>query len=296
MMDPDYDVFVEIVESGGISAAARRRRLSPASISKRLARLEERLGARLIHRTTRRISLTSLGHRFHHDLLAIRTALKEAEDGVAGRTGEVSGPLRISAPTSFGRKHLAPRLPTFLVRYPRVEVDLDLSDGFVDLMAGHLDLAVRISARVDGNLVGHRLATSRRVLCAAPAYLVAEGTPTTLEDLYTHRLLAAKGQLPWQLDGPNGTVIHQGRSSVSTNSSEVVRELAVGGCGVALRSLWDVAPALASGALVRVLPDYEGSHDVAIWAVHPPTPRLPAAPRAFVNYLVAHFQNGAPWD
>jgi DNA-binding transcriptional LysR family regulator len=296
MMDPDYDLFAAIVEAQSLSAAARRLGLSPASISKRLNRLEERLGARLIHRTTRRMALTPQGHRLHQDLVAIRAALKAAEDRITGRADLPAGPLRVTAPTSFGRLHVAPFLGAFLDRYPRIALELDLSDSFIDLMASRYDLAIRITAQVGAGLVGHRLATSRRLLCAAPAYLERHGTPETLAALAGHRLLAAEGQLPWQLDGPEGSVVHAGRSAVRTNSSEVVRELALGGAGIALRSLWDVGSALAGGALVRVLPDYEGSHDVAIFIVHTPMPRLPAPAQALVDFLTARYQPVAPWE
>ena len=126
-----------------------------------------------------------------------------------------------------------------------------------------------------------------------PAYLAAFGTPETLADLRHHRLLATTSQLPWQLDGPEGTVTHAGQSHVRTNSSEVVRELALGGCGIALRSLWDVHEALASGALARVLPHYQGSQDVGIYAVHAPTPALPARIEVFIAHLAAHLETGS---
>lgn len=285
MFDPDYDLFVQIVETGSLSAAARLRGQSVAALSKRLARLEERLGVRLIHRTTRRLSLTVAGKDLHETLLPLRAALGAAEDRIAGRLAQVSGPLRITAPTSFGRMHVVPCLPGFLARYPKVELRIELTDDIVDLLDGRHDLAIRIGARIDAGLVGHRLGTSRRVLCAAPAYLAAFGAPSALADLARHRLLATDSQLPWQLDGPEGTVTLPGQSHVHTNSSEVVRELALGGCGIALRSLWDVSDALESGALVPLLPRYQGSQDVGIFAVYPATPTIPARVHALIDHL-----------
>jgi DNA-binding transcriptional LysR family regulator len=288
MFDPDYDLFVQIVEAGSISAAARARGQSVASLSKRLARLEQRLGVRLVHRTTRRLALTVAGKDLHDTLLPLRAALAAAEDRVAGRHALVSGPLRMTAPTSFGRMHVVPCLPAFLARYPDVDLAIDLSDEFADLLDGRHDLAIRIGARIGAGLVGHRLGTSRRVLCAAPGYLATFGEPASLADLARHRLLATDSQLPWHLDGPEGTVVQNGQSHIRTNSSEVVRELALGGCGIALRSLWDVADALAAGALARVLPHYQGSQDVGIFAVHAPAPAIPARVRALVDHLAAH--------
>ena len=293
MFDPDYDLFLAIIEAGSISAAARAAGASTAALSKRLARLEERLSARLVHRTTRRLALTPAGQDLHDALLPLRSTLKAAEERVSGRHAHVRGPLRVTAPTSFGRMHVVPHVPTFLAAHPDVRLQLDLSDEFADLLDGSCDLAIRIGAKIGTGLTGHRLGTSHRVLCAAPAYLAQFGTPEVLADLKKHRLLATTSQLPWQLDGPEGTVTHSGQSHVRTNSSEVVRELALGGCGIALRSLWDVHEALASGALVRVLAAYQGSQDVGIYAVHAPTPALPARIEAFVTHLGAHLQAGS---
>lgn len=218
MFDPDYDLFLAIVEAGSISAAARAAGASTAALSKRLARLEERLSARLVHRTTRRLALTPAGQDLHDALLPLRSTLKAAEERVSGRHAHVRGPLRINAPTSFGRMHVVPHVPKFLAAHPDVRLQLDLSDEFADLLDGSCDLAIRIGAKIGTGLVGYRLGTSHRVLCAAPAYLAAFGTPETLADLKQHRVLATTSQLPWQLDGPEGTVTHQGQSHVDRKS------------------------------------------------------------------------------
>ncbi|SFR76107.1 LysR family transcriptional regulator [Sphingomonas jatrophae] len=295
-MDRDYDLFVRIIEGGSLSAAARALRLSPAMVSKRLARLEERLGAQLIRRTTRRLEPTQAGARFYEAVSAILTAAADAEAQVAGRTRAVAGPLRLSAPTSFGRMHVAPLVARFLDMHPHVRIELDLSDGFTDLVAERVDLAIRITASVPPSLAATRLATSRRILCTAPAYLAKHGPPARLADLTQHRLLAAEGQLPWRLVRGGRPLTVQGESIVGTNSSEVVRELALAGTGIALRSLWDVGPDLAAGRLVRVLEDVEGSADVGIWAVHPRTPLVPAAVTAFTALLAEAFSPPAPWE
>ncbi len=264
--------------------------ISPAMVSKRLSRLERQLGVRLIDRTTRSLAPTPRGEQFHRDVVAILDALREAEARVTDTLPEPSGPLAISAPTSFGRLHLAPVVSRFLDDHPLVDLRLDLSDDYVDL-AG-VDLAIRISAGVPGGLIAHRLAASRRILCAAPAYLARAGTPGDVAALDGHRLLAAAGQLPWRLSG--GRIV-TGDSFVRTNSSEVVRELAVAGVGIALRSLWDVSAEIRDGRLVRVLPDVEGSSDVAIHAVHRRGPPTRAA-AAFVAFLAALWSPMPPWD
>ncbi|MEP7221790.1 MAG: LysR substrate-binding domain-containing protein [Novosphingobium sp.] len=285
MFDPDYDMFLEVVAAGSISAAARARGASVASISKRLSRLEQRLGVRLAHRTTRRLSLTAAGSELADTLLPMRATLGAVEERLAGRGSDLSGPLSLTAPTSYGRMHVLPCLPGFLADYPEVELKVDLSDQYLDLLSGTYDLAIRIAAQIGPGLTGHRLATSSRVLCAASSYIDTFGAPESLGDLARHRLLAAEGQLPWHLDGPDGQIVCQGTSHVRTNSSEVVRELAIGGCGIALRSLWDVDGELANGSLRRVLPQFQGSQNVGIYAVHPATPNVPARVQALIEHL-----------
>lgn len=289
MIVEDYRLFVAVAEAGSLSAAARALDLSPAMVSKRVARLEERLGVTLAHRTTRRLALTAQGDRFVGEVRDILAAIDRVEAGLGGDRDAPAGPLRLTVPTSFGRLHIAPRLARFLAAYPRVALDVDLSDAFVDLTAGGVDLAIRIAHTHDERLVAHRLADSRRILCAAPAYLAEQGVPATLADLAAHRLLAAAGQTPWQLTGPDGAVTVAVRSHVRTNSSEMVRVLAENGAGIALRSLWDVAPSLAAGTLVRVLPDHAGSADAAILALHLAAPAPTPAAAAMLDFLKAAF-------
>jgi DNA-binding transcriptional LysR family regulator len=296
MMDPDHVLFVAVVDEGGLAAAGRRLHISPAMMSKRLARLEERLGAKLIHRTTRRLALTPAGERLHADLRGILAALDDAERRVSGASAIASGPLRITAPTSFGRMHLAPYLQRFIDAHPRVELSVDLSDDFVDLIDSRADLAIRITADPGRHLMARRLATNRRILCAAPAYLKEHGTPERIADLKHHRLLAADGQMPWRLTGPKGTVMVEGRSHVRTNSSELVRELTLAGAGIALRSMWDISAALNRGDVRQILPDHEGSSDVGLFAVQMPQANPPLAITAFIDFLVTLYVPTPPWD
>jgi len=297
-MDADYTLLARVVEAGSLSAAGRLMGLSPAMVSKRLARLEARLGVKLAHRTTRRLTLTEAGERFHADVVAILEAVRTAEERLTGG-GEVPvGPLRVAAPTSFGRLHVAPHLPAFLERYCQVDLRIELSDTFSDLVADRIDVAIRIAPEIPAGLVATRLAHSRRVLCAAPAYLKRQGIPESLKDLADarrHRLLAADGQLPWRLVRGKQAVMVEGSSHVRTNSSEVVRELCVGGVGIALRSLWDVSKLLAEGSLVRLLPDYEGSLDVAIYAVRPKAAVEAPAVAAFVAFMAERL-GAARWE
>jgi DNA-binding transcriptional LysR family regulator len=295
MMDPDYSLFAEVVEAGSLSAAGRRLNISPAMVSKRMARLEARLATRLINRTTRRLSLTERGAAFHDDVRAILAAITAAEARLAG-VGGVGGPLRVSAPTSFGRLHVAPHLKGLLDAHPGIDLELNLSDEYSDLIGERIDLAIRIAPAIGPGLAGTRLATSRRLLCAAPAYLAERGAPKALDDLARHPLLAAAGQMPWRLEGPEGPRTVTGHSRVRTNSSEVVREATLAGMGIALRSIWDVGRDIADGRLARVLPAYQGSSDVGIYAVHPRAPQLPANVAAFIGWFGALYAEPAPWE
>jgi len=297
MMDRDYRLFAYVVEMGSISGAGQRLGLSPAAASKRLAALEERLGARLVHRTTRRLSTTQVGQAFYEEVRAILAAAEAAEARVAGRAERPAGLLRVSAPTSFGRLHVAPHLPAFLDMYPEVGAELLLDDGYTDLLADRIDVAIRIAA-APGNttLTARLLAPNRRVLCAAPRYLGAHGEPASLGDLARHRLLAARHQSPWRLEGAAGKPSVEVDSIVATNSSEVVRELCLAGMGIALRSTWDVGAELASGALRRILPGWQGATDVGIWAVHARVEPTPAAIKAYVEYMTRIFGLTPSWE
>lgn len=294
-MDPDYLLFARTVEAGSLSAAGRLLSISPAMMSKRLSRLEARLGVRLIHRTTRRLALTEEGASLHRDLVAILDAIQQAEDRVANRHRTASGPLRISAPTSFGRLHVAPHVGRFLDLHPHVDLELNLSDAYEDLLAERIDVAVRITSDIPLHLEGHHLATNRRILCASPAYLAAHGIPDKIADLPRHRLLAADGQLPWRLVNGRARKLIDGHSHVRTNSSEIVRELALTGVGIALRSLWDVGDLIAEGSLIRVLDSWEGPADLAVHAVHPRAAGRPAAVDAFIAFLRETFRD-ASWN
>ncbi len=295
-MDREYQLFARVIETGSLAAAGRTLNLSPAMVSKRIARLEERLGARLLHRTTRKLSTTAAGQRFYERVVQILAAAQEAENLVAGIAGDPGGLLRISAPTSFGRLHVAPHLKPFLDRWPRLQVELDLSDAYADLVAERIDVAIRVAASIEGGLTGHRLARNRRLLCASPAYLAEHGAPARLKDLGRHRLLAAEGQLPWRLQGRHGPVSIPGSSILRTNSSEVVRELALAGMGIALRSTWDIGPDLRAGRLCIVLPEHPGAADVSIFAVHPASNYVPAGVTRFIEHLAALYGPAPYWD
>src|SRR6478609_10731911 len=194
----DLDVFAHVVTAKSMSAAGRELKLSPAVISKRIRRLEERLGVRLLQRTTRQLSLTEAGQGFYERVVSILSSIEDAEAWVASGAGQARGTLRVSAPTSFGRLHIAPHLKPFLDANPMVTVDLILSDSFVDIIAAGFDLAVRIADLQDSSLVAKRLAPNHRVLCAAPDYVATRGIPVSIEELSHHTLIAHNAD-QWRL-------------------------------------------------------------------------------------------------
>lgn len=290
--------FESVVAAGSFAGAARALGLSVAAVSKQVRALEDRLGVRLLHRTTRQVRLTDAGQRFHERSERILADLEEAEREVAAGQATPRGRVRVSAPMSFGQRHLGPLVSAFLARHPDVEVDLVLDDRFVDLLAEGFDVAVRIAELQDSSLVARRLCPSRRVLCAAPAYLAQHGTPATPDDLPAHRCIGytymASG-CDWPFRGRDGRRLVRVRGPVMSNNGDVLRVLALDGCGIALLPTFLVADDLHAGRLHEVLPD-QLDGDPAVWVLHPSRRHVPLAVRAFVDFLIARFAGVAPWD
>ncbi|WP_417685576.1 LysR family transcriptional regulator [Roseibium sp.] len=293
----DMEIFARVVSAGSMSAAGREMSLSPAVVSKRIRRLEDKLGTRLLQRTTRQIAMTEAGQGFYERVIAILASVEEAEAFVSRGSAQARGTLKVAAPTSFGRLHIAPYLGRFLDANPDLSVNLDLDDGFVDIVGEGYDLAIRIAELSDSSLVARRLAPIHRILCASPEYIEKYGEPKSIQDLMeNHVCLAAANQDPWRLVGPNGLENVRMAAPVRTNSSEVVRECLLAGVGVALRSTWDIGPELSDGKLKIVLPEYRASKDVGLHAVYPSRRFLPAKVRVFIDFL-AHLYGPSPyWD
>ena len=291
----DLEIFARVAATGSMSQAARDLTLSAPVISKRIKRLEERLGTRLLQRTTRQIVLTEAGRGFHERVLAILASVDDAESWVSQRASIARGPLRVSAPTTFGRLHVAPHLVRFLEHYPDIALDLHLSDSFVDVVGEGFDVAIRIADLADTSLVARRLAPNHRVLCAAPAYLARQGMPQDPADLARHRLLVHNAD-HWRLEGPDGAVTVPVESAIATNSSEVIREAVIAGLGIGLRSTWDIGPELREGKLTIVLPRYRASRRVAIHAVYPSRRHLAQRTRVFIDFLAELYGPVPSWD
>lgn len=292
----DLEIFARVVTAGSMSAAARALGLAPPAVSKAIKRLEERLGTRLFQRTTRQISLTEVGQGFYGRVLAILAGVEEAEAFVLGRAARMQGTLKISAPTSFGRMHIAPHLAGFMDRYPEISLNLQLADTYTDLIGEGFDVAIRIGEPADSSLVARRLAPVRRILCATPAYVRERGMPESLADLRDHVCLPPHNNDAWRLQGPDGPLTIRPEGRLISNSSEVIREAVLSGMGIALRSTWDVGPELRSGKLLQVLPGIEGSRNVTLSALYPSRQFLPAKVRVFIDFLADLYGPVPYWE
>jgi DNA-binding transcriptional LysR family regulator len=287
----DLDIFSRVARTGNMSAAGREMGLSPAVISKRISLLEEKLGARLFHRTTRQLTLTETGEGYFRRVVDILSLCEEAEDFVSRRNTKPRGTLKVTAPTSFSRLHIAPRLGEFLERFPEVKLDLHLTDHFEDIIRDGFDLAIRIGELQDSSLVARKLAPDTRVLVASPRYLERFGEPGSVAELEQLNCLSAGAQESWRLDGPDGQVQVRVEGNIRTNSAEFVREALICGLGIGLRPTWDIAQQLASGELKVVLPQYRGTSNMAIYAVYPCRDYLPEKVNVFIDFLAGLFAN-----
>ncbi|PZX33879.1 putative transcriptional regulator, LysR family [Cupriavidus phytorum] len=296
----DIGLFLRVLDLGSISAAARSLDLSVAVASQRLQRLERELGVRLLHRTTRRLHATpegavlaEQGRALVDDLEALGASLRQAGTGITGT-------LRVTTSSSFGRLYVSPLLPEFLVRHPGVSLSVNLSDHVLDLVSAGFDLAIRIGALDDSALVARRLANNRRLLCASPDYLRRRGTPRTPQDLARHDCLLLVGsqgrQDVWRLgDGASGEIAVRVRGRIEANTGELLSDAALAGFGIALHSAWHVCADLRAGRLVQVLPDYPVA-DTGIYAVMPQRRLVPPRVRAFVDFLAERLGDDPPWE
>jgi DNA-binding transcriptional LysR family regulator len=291
-------VFSRVVTAGSLSAAARELGLSPAVISRRLAALESRLGVRLINRTTRSLHLTDEGANYYDNCARLLSEIEEADAAVSAGRVEPQGPLKVALPASFGHQHIAPLIPHFASRFPKVQLALSLSDRNVNLIEEGFDLAIRIADLADSSLAARKLAPNRRVVCASPDYLRRHGMPRTPQDLAGHNCLTTNDfAMNWEYKGPGGEPgIVRVSGRYACDNWEVLREWALAGLGVALKSTWDVRPQLEDGSLVSLCPGYTFDTDVAIYAVYPHRRLLPAKTRAFIEFLADSFGPEPYWD
>lgn len=291
--------FLDVSRTESLSAVARTEGVTPAMVGRRIDQLEEQLGVKLFKRSTRKITLTPEGMSFHDDVRNILNELRAAEESLTAGARSASGRLIVSAPTSFGRKHLAPHLPAFVAAHPNLNVTLQLSERIVDLKNERVDLAVRIADLKNADLIAVKLARNRRVVVGSPEYFKRHGKPQTLLDLTRHNCLvtAAEEGLSdnWSFRDGTKSVTHKAIGHMHCNDGEVLTRWAIAGEGLAWRSSWEVAEEIERGRLVEVLQKFAApSND--IHAVYADRKFLPAKVRLFIDFMKKSFGDPPYWE
>ena len=291
-------VFIRVVESGSLTAAADQLDLAKSAVSRRLAELEKRLSVRLLTRTTRTMSLTDAGQNYFEQARAVLAAADAADASVRSASSELAGRIRLAAPLSFGIGHLGPALREFALAHPAIEFDVDLNDRQVDLVAEGFDLAIRIAHLDDSQLAARRLTSVRRVVAASPSWWQEHGLPTQPAELASHQHLeyTNEGQSGWDYTTPtgqHGTV--RLRTRLRASNGEFLRDAAIAGMGVILQPTFLIHQAIETGDLQPALMDCDWQ-DLDAWAIYPATRFLPQRTRALVDFLAARFGAAPYWD
>jgi DNA-binding transcriptional LysR family regulator len=285
-------VFTAVIDTGSFVGAADALGMSKAAVSRHVAELESRLGVRLLHRTTRKLSLTPEGETFHARCRELLEGVQDAEAEITSRSGEATGVLKVNVPFSFGLLHLAPLWTEFMARHPKLTLDVTLSDRVVDLVEEGFDMAVRIARLPNSSLVSRKLAATRLVLCASPEYLRAHGTPAHPSELAQHEVLVyswlSMGEA-WEFTGPDGPVSVTVQPRLRTNSGDTCRVAALNHRGIVLQPTFMIGPDLEAGTLVEVLPGFR-SLELGIYAVYPSRKHVSPKVRLLIDFLVEAFR------
>lgn len=283
--------FARVARLRSFSAAARALRRSPAAVSRQVAQLEAHLGVRLLERTTRRLRLTPAGERYLRRAEALLAEVAQLEDEVASAGAGLVGRLRVCAGHAFGRQWIAPLLPAFLARHPRLACELVLADAFVDLVEEGIDVAIRAGRLADSSLQARRLGTSRSILVASPDFLARVGAPGSLADLQDLAAICDTNRRDpvWRFENAGRAVEVRPQVRLAVNDPEVVREAAVAGMGIARVPHFAVAEALATGRLVRLLPELAGE-TIPVHALAPAHREPAPKTEAFIQHLIRHFR------
>jgi DNA-binding transcriptional LysR family regulator len=293
----EMSAFVHAVEQGGFSAAARDLGLTPSALSKLVTRLEDRLGARLLQRTTRRLLLTPEGEVFFTRAQRILAAIDEAEAEVTEANASPRGTLRLHSGSAFGMHQLAPAIPRFLARYPDVRLEITISDQPLATMEEGIDLAIRIGPLDESSMVARRIFNLQRVICASPGYLARCGTPQTPDDLQKHNCLWITS-LPalrrWPFDTEEGIRVVNVGGNVAANTAETVLQLAIAGVGITRLTDVIVGEAIACGELIPILADWHHAEPAPLFATYPSGRHLSPKVKVMVDFLVEEFSS-APW-
>lgn len=295
----DIAIFCRVVDTGSFTTAAEQLGLSRAVVSKYVTRLEARLGARLLNRTTRRLSLTEAGSTLYEGSSGALSRIEEVEVEISQLQSEPRGLLKVSAPMSFGIQHLAPALPEFLERHTGIAVEMRMDDRIVDVVEEGFDLAIRIAALKESTLVARKLAPCRLIVCASPAYLERRGTPLTPEDLRAHNCIIytyiARPNI-WRFTSPEGIEVSVAvRGNLRVNNGIVERDAALTGLGIALIPSFQVGDVIRDGRLRQLLSGYR-AQDVSVYAVYPERRYLSPKVRAFIDFCAERFGPEPYWD
>ncbi|MDX5333159.1 MAG: LysR family transcriptional regulator [Gammaproteobacteria bacterium] len=295
----DVAVFVQVVDSQSFTAAAEKLGLSKSVVSKYVTRLEDRLGARLLNRTTRRLSLTEVGRAFYDRSREGLREIEAAEQEVSRLQAEPRGVLRINSPMSFGILHIAPALTEFQNMYPDLHVDMSLDDRRLDLVEEGFDVAIRIGDLPDSSLVARRLGDCRHVVCGAPGYFARYGTPRSPEDLRDHRTLTFKyhdSPSEWRFLAPEGGYVSVGiDSAIQLNNSLAIREAVLHEAGITLTPTFVVGEDIQQGRLRAILQDYRAM-ELSIYALYPQRRHLSPKVRAFIEFMSERIHTPAYWE
>lgn len=297
MIHPDeLQFFVKIVKEGSLSAAAREMSVTPASISKRLGKLEGRLGVSLLNRTTRRLRLTDEGELYYDKAVVILAELEDMEMLVSSNRGTVKGLLRVNAPLGFGRTYVTPIISKFVRQYPEMEIQLQLTDHPLNLLDELFDVGIRFGDVPDSSSIAKKIAANRRLVCASPAYLKRNGMPRVPHDLVQHNCIVLRqndvAYGSWRFTRNRQSETVKVRGTLSSNDGEVALNWVLDGHGLMLRAEWDIAKYLRSGRLEIVLGDYDAP-PADIYAVYPQQHKSAAKIRAFTDFLIASFAGRA---
>lgn len=292
----EMQTFNAVIDAGSFVKAADALGMSKAAVSRYVGDLEARLGVRLLHRTTRRLSLTEEGQVFYARSKELLAGVDEAEAEITSRSGAASGLLRVNAPVTFGISHLAPLWGKFLDRHPKVKLDVTLSDRLVDLVEEGYDIAIRIATLPSSTLISKRLATTRMVLCASPQYLKARGVPRQPAELAGHSVISYSywsTKDEWHFDGPQGRVSVKTDPCMHTNSGDTCRAAALAHQGVILQPTFLVGDDLAAGMLVELMPEFRAI-ELGIYAIYPTRKHVSPKVRALIDFLAEQFAQTRP--
>lgn len=295
----EMETFVRVVETGSFSGAARDLRMTPSAVSKMIGRLEDRLGVRLLSRTTRKLSLTEEGRVYYQRVTPILAEVAEAEETISLSTVEARGVLKVNASTAFGQYQVVPLIPELLEKYPQMQVELTMTDSIVNLVEEGFDVGIRIGALHDSTLIARKIGVPKRVVVASPAYLEKHGYPKTPDDLTQHECL--KLSIPtslnrWEFTGPDGPRTVEVSGRFEADNAIALHEAALAGLGMFRAASFVVGDDIKAGRLIPVLDEFEVSGDQGIFVVWPHNRNLSAKVRAFVDTLVEAFTPIPPWE